>query len=126
MESSTQPWLSEVREKLRAELTAEVARLSAEIRAAESDLQGLLRDGGDGAGDDQVDAGSKNLERDSEISVANNSRELLDQSRRALARLDDGSYGICESCGENIDQLRLEAFPRATLCMSCKQRQERR
>jgi RNA polymerase-binding transcription factor DksA len=43
-----------------------------------------------------------------------------------LARLDDGSYGQCESCGNPIGKERLQAFPRATLCMACKQRQERR
>ncbi len=126
MENSPQPWLAQVHEELRALLTTEVSRLSAEVESAESELQGLLRDSGAGAGDDQADAGSKNLERDQEISLTNNSRELLDQSRRALARLDDGSYGVCESCGESIGQLRVLAFPRATLCMSCKQQQERR
>ena len=43
-----------------------------------------------------------------------------------LARIDDGTYGICESCGEPIGKMRLMAFPRATLCMTCKQREERR
>ena len=41
-------------------------------------------------------------------------------------RIEDGTYGICESCGEPIGKMRLMAFPRATLCMTCKQREERR
>ena len=54
------------------------------------------------------------------------SREMLLQSERALARIADGTYGVCESCGNPIGKLRLQVFPRATLCVTCKQRQERR
>ena len=51
---------------------------------------------------------------------------VLVQSERALARIADGTYGVCESCGNPIGKLRLQVFPRATLCVTCKQRQERR
>jgi DnaK suppressor protein len=60
------------------------------------------------------------------MSLANNARELLVQNERALARLIDGTYGVCERCGNPIGKLRLQAFPRATLCLSCKQLEERR
>ncbi|HSN07288.1 MAG TPA: TraR/DksA C4-type zinc finger protein [Candidatus Angelobacter sp.] len=60
------------------------------------------------------------------MSLANNARELLLQNERALARLEDGTYGICERCGRPIGKLRLQAFPRVTLCVSCKQLEERR
>jgi DnaK suppressor protein len=60
------------------------------------------------------------------MSLAANSRDLLSQVERALQRLDNGSYGICENCGNPIGKARLQAFPRATLCVSCKQREERR
>ena len=53
----------------------------------------------------------------------NDARQQID---RALARIRDGSYGICESCGNPIGKMRAMAFPRATLCMTCKQREERR
>jgi len=58
--------------------------------------------------------------------LANNSRDLLQQVERALARLDAGTYGACEHCGNAIPKARLQAFPRVTLCVSCKQREERR
>ena len=45
---------------------------------------------------------------------------------RELGRLDAGTYGRCENCGTPIPKARLQAFPRATLCVSCKQREERR
>lgn len=112
--------------EVRAELEADETRLLDEVAIAEREIKTLLRDGGEGAGNDQADVGSKTLERDAEMSLANNSREMLLQVRHALARLDDGTYGRCESCGEPIGKLRLMAFPRATLCLSCKQQQERR
>jgi len=60
------------------------------------------------------------------MSLAANQRELLLQTEKALDRLERGTYGHCESCGEPIGKGRLMAFPRATLCMTCKQREERR
>ena len=70
--------------------------------------------------------GSSNFERDQEMSLASNSREMLDQSRHALRMLEQGKYGLCETCGEPIGKARLQAFPRATMCVACKQRSERR
>jgi DnaK suppressor protein len=96
------------------------------IEAQEAELSGLLRDSGDGAGQDQADMGATSFERDYELTVLNNERDKLAQIERALARIDDGSYGVCESCGNPIGKMRLMAFPRATLCMTCKQREERR
>jgi RNA polymerase-binding protein DksA len=86
----------------------------------------LQQASGDGAGDDQADAGSKTFEREQELSIANNRRDLLVQMERAMERLDKGTYGRCESCHEPIMKARLQAFPSATLCVTCKQREERR
>ena len=120
------PWAPEEVAEVETDLRAEVDRLRADVASADSSLADLLRDAGDGAGDDQADAGSKNFEREHEMSIANNARDMLVQSERALARIAAGTYGICESCGEPIGKARLQVFPRATLCMSCKQKQERR
>ncbi|MDN4163173.1 TraR/DksA family transcriptional regulator [Nocardioides abyssi] len=96
------------------------------IEGLDDELTGLMRDSGDGAGQDQADIGSTSFERDHELTVLNNEREKVAQIDRALGRIDDGTYGVCESCGEPIGKMRLMAFPRATLCMPCKQREERR
>ena len=120
------PWTAKELATVRAELEADLARLQKEISVAEFDLAGLMSDIGDGAGDDPADAGTATFEREQEISLANNAREVFEQSARALARLVDGSYGICESCGSPIGKNRLLAFPRATLCLTCKSKQERR
>jgi len=120
------PWTAAETKAVRAELEGDLTRLREELQQSARELQDLLRDGVDGAGNDQADVGSKGLERDAEMSLAANQRELLLQTEKALERLGDGTYGQCESCGEPIGKMRLMAFPRATLCMTCKQREERR
>jgi RNA polymerase-binding transcription factor DksA len=120
------PWTAKELATVRAALEADIVRLQREISAAELALAGLMLDAGNGAGDDQADAGTATFEREQEISLANNAREVFEQSERALAKLVDGSYGICESCASPIGKNRLLAFPRATLCMTCKSKQERR
>ncbi|MGL5850760.1 MAG: TraR/DksA family transcriptional regulator [Phycicoccus sp.] len=120
------PWTAVERRELRREIEGDIAQLRAELTHAQSDLAVLMRDSGDGAGDDQADAGAKTYEREQEISLANNAREMLEQNEHALERLDDGTYGACESCGDPIGKLRLQAAPRATLCLACKTKQERR
>jgi RNA polymerase-binding protein DksA len=119
-------WSPEELAGFRAALDAEVARLREELDMGEADLADLIADSGDGAGDDQADAGSKTFEREHEMSVNANTREMLDQALRALRRLEAGTYGMCESCGQPIAAGRLKAYPRATLCIPCKQAEERR
>ncbi|MFF7979151.1 TraR/DksA family transcriptional regulator [Streptomyces sp. NPDC007901] len=120
------PWTSEEVEEARTELMAEAMRLRAELQASDSALVGLMRDSGDGAGDDQADTGTKNITREHELALAANAREMLEQTERALEKLDAGTYGLCENCGNPIGKARMQAFPRATLCVECKQKQERR
>jgi RNA polymerase-binding transcription factor DksA len=60
------------------------------------------------------------------MSLVINARDMVLQTERALARIDDKSYGMCEECGSPIGKARLQVFPRATLCMICKQKEERR
>ncbi|MEU0597610.1 TraR/DksA family transcriptional regulator [Streptomyces sp. NPDC006393] len=120
------PWTPEEVAEARAELESEMERLSTEISSSEASLAGLMRDSGDGAGDDQADTGAKNITREHEMALAANAREMLVQTERALDRLDAGTYGLCENCGNPIGKARMQAFPRATLCVECKQKQERR
>ena len=120
------PWSPAEVAALTEHLRAEVARLTADLQAADADLTELLRNSGDGSGDDQADSGSSAQEREQELTLVNNTRSLLEQSERALERIAAGSYGVCESCGNAIGKARLLAFPRALLCVECKQREERR
>ena len=104
----------------------ELGWLRAEISKAESEIAERMGDAVADAGDDQADAGAKTFQREHELALTHNARELLAQNERALARIVSGTYGVCESCGEPIGKARLQAFPRATLCVACKQREERR
>ncbi|MFI6295233.1 TraR/DksA family transcriptional regulator [Nonomuraea sp. NPDC050790] len=112
--------LAEVRESLQREID----ELNADIRRHESEI--ASGDVTQGAGDDQADAGAKTYEREREIALTLNARDLVAQNERAIARIDAGTYGVCESCQKPIGKERLQAFPRATLCVTCKQREERR
>ncbi|WP_405391379.1 TraR/DksA C4-type zinc finger protein [Streptomyces sp. NBC_01102] len=120
------PWTPEEVTEARTVLTSEVMRLRSELEASGAALAGLMRDSGDGAGDDDADTGTKNITREHELSLAANAQEMLEQTERALARLDAGTYGLCEVCGNPIGKARMQAFPRATLCVEDKQKQERR
>ncbi|MFD8124421.1 TraR/DksA family transcriptional regulator [Streptomyces albidoflavus] len=120
------PWTEAEAEEARAGLRADAERIRTEIDASGQALAGLRRDSGGGAGDDEADTGTKNITREHELSLAANAREMLRQTEQALVRLDEGTYGTCENCGNAIGKARLQAFPRATLCVDCKQKQERR
>jgi len=120
------PWTEAELKKLRQQLEAEIAGLVADIREAESAIAERLGDAVGDAGDDQADAGAKTFQREHELALTQNARELLELSERALARIDEGTFGVCASCGQPIGKARLQAFPRATLCVTCKQREERR
>jgi DnaK suppressor protein len=120
------PWTQDELAEVRDTLTAEVTELRAEIAKSEAEIADRRRDSAKDAGDDQADIGAKTFEREHELALMHNARELLRQNEQALARIAEGTYGTCESCGEAIGKARLQAFPRATLCVTCKQREERR
>ena len=119
-------WSADELAEVRAELEGQATALRGEIDRAEAASEKLKRDQSSEGSGDEADAGSKTFEREHEMSLSNNSRDLLVQVERALGRLDAGTYGRCEECGNAIPKARLQAFPRATLCVTCKQREERR
>ncbi|HEX5730051.1 TraR/DksA family transcriptional regulator [Microbacterium sp.] len=121
-----EPWTTAELDEVKAALEEDVVRFESQIEVSTAELNGLLRDGNEGAGRDPADVGSANFERDAEMSLANNAREMLDQSKLALRHIALGTYGSCDNCGKPVGKGRLQAFPRATLCVSCKQREERR
>ena len=102
------PWSEDEISEVREVLLEEIEQHRVELKLAEDELDDLLRASGDGSGDDQADAGAKTAERE-----------------HALEQLEAGTYGICENCGNPIGKLRLQARPRATLCMTCQEKQDR-
>ena len=100
----------------RASLLSQVQGLD-----AEADVKNW-RDGG--FDDDPADSGSASFERETAQSLSLHARRLLEQIDDALRRMDAGTYGRCERCGEWIEPERLEAIPYAHLCLECKRRDE--
>lgn len=114
-------------DELRGVLEARLHELTTEYDEAVIVLTDLQRSRvSDGAGDDQADTGTKTFEREQELSLVHGLQERVQQVEHALARLEQGKYGSCERCGNPIPTARLEAFPSVTLCVSCKQIEERR
>ena len=120
------PWTAAELKSIRTEIAADLARLKKELAEVEAEMDELIADSGEGAGDDQADSGTKTFEREHEMSLVINARDMVLQTERALERIDSKSYGNCEECGNPIGKARLQVFPRATLCMICKQKEERR
>ena len=119
-------WTATEMKAMRSELSKDLIRLRAELAEVESGMEDLINAAGMGAGDDQADAGTKTFEREHEMSLVYNARDMVIQTERALERIDSKTYGRCEECENSIGKARLQVFPRATLCMSCKQKEERR
>ena len=65
------------------------------------------------------------LDREIDYTLEGNAHGILEAIDAALVRIDDGRFGICQSCGRPIGQERLEARPYATLCIECKRKEER-
>jgi RNA polymerase-binding transcription factor DksA len=124
--SDEAPWSAAELKAIRAEIATDLDRLRIELANVEAEMNELIADSGEGAGDDQADSGTKTFEREHEMSLVINARDMVLQTERALARIDAKSYGMCEECGSPIGKARLQVFPRATLCMICKQKEERR
>jgi RNA polymerase-binding transcription factor DksA len=124
--SDEAPWTAAELKAIRAEIATDLERLRTELANVEAEMNELIAESGEGAGDDQADSGTKTFEREHEMSLVINARDMVLQTERALARIDAKTYGLCEECGSPIGKARLQVFPRATLCMICKQKEERR
>jgi RNA polymerase-binding transcription factor len=75
--------------------------------------------------DDIVDRANNSYNREFLFSLSNNERQMLMLVDEALARMDDGAYGNCTNCGQQISRLRLEAVPWARFCIDCQELKEK-
>ena len=73
---------------------------------------------------DPSDLATAESDRSFTLRIRDRERKLITKIKEALKRMDDGEYGICEECGDDITIARLKARPVTTLCVSCKARQE--
>ncbi|HEY1693520.1 MAG TPA: TraR/DksA C4-type zinc finger protein [Polyangiaceae bacterium] len=74
---------------------------------------------------DEMDLASSEYLQSFTFRLRGREKSFLDKIEKALKKIDDGSFGVCEECGEEISVKRLEARPETTLCIRCKEDQER-
>lgn len=104
----------------KARLLEEQGELEAQLKEIEestfsnsqSDISGEV-----GLGEEYADAGTATFERERDLSIENNVRDLLKKIQRALDRIGAGTFGICERCGKSIEKARIKALPYAGLCI---------
>jgi DnaK suppressor protein len=112
----TKKELDDLRERLVAERTELETQLTtieeSQFATSQSDLSGEVS-----FDEENADAGTFTFERERDLSIENNVRDLLSKINRALTRMDEGIYGICARCGKPIEKARLKALPYADLCI---------
>ena len=114
-------------EALREILVNERERALQEIAELDADLSKSLEDSSGGSPYDQhmAETAAATLNREIDLTLQDNARAALAQIDRALHKLEDGTYGLCDKCGKSIGEERLSIAPFATLCVECKRLEER-
>lgn len=107
-------------ERVRKELQEEQAKLQAQLERLESVEYESI-----GYGNHIADDGTEAFEQAVGVALQRKVESTLEEVRRALAKLDDGTFGLCEACGARVDRARLEALPYAKYCLNCQSRTER-
>ena len=121
----SKPELASIR-KLLEEERKELARQLAEFE--ESTFGGTQSEmSGEMSFDEEfADAGTDTFEREKDLSLSNNIKDLMEKIDGALDRIEQGSYGLCERCDKPIERARLKALPYAPLCIEHAQAEGRR
>jgi DnaK suppressor protein len=112
-------------ERFKKRLEDERERLEEKIADYERDLEEarLTESSSDRSPDPgNAEASSMKLEYAKELSIEQNTLDLLSKANRSLERIEAGTYGICESCGRSIPVERLDVLPYSTLCVECASR----
>jgi DnaK suppressor protein len=112
--------LKPIEDKLREE-QASLAQQVAEIEARFSGEEQL-----DATRGDEGEPETVTTDRERDLQLLENAKDLLDQVERAIRKIEAGTYGVCANCGKNIEAARLKALPHASLCIACKRAEERR
>ena len=111
----------------RRRLEAELAELQSQRADLEESTEASLAEATGEVGFDEgfADTGGFTFERERDLSLVGNTRDLIDKVEHALARIDGGHFGRCEACGGPIEAERLDALPYATLCLADARRRAR-
>ena len=116
------------REALRQRLLQERRRLELEISELDADLSESLEESSEESPYDQhmAETAGVTLDREIDLSLEENTLVSIAQIDRALAKLENGKYGVCDRCGKPIGAERLDVAPFVTLCIECKRIEERK
>ena len=121
----TKKELEDLRQRLleeRAELESQLTTIEeTSFATSQSDMSGEVS-----FDEENADAGTFTFERERDLSIENNVRDLMGKIDRALARMDEGQYGVCSRCGKPIEKARMKALPYVDLCIKDAQAQARR
>jgi RNA polymerase-binding protein DksA len=90
------------------------------LHASQSDFSGEMP-----FEEEYAASGTTTFERERDLSLSENVKDILKRVSEALERIDNGTYGICELCGQAIPEERLRALPYANLCITCRQKEEK-
>jgi len=116
------------REKYRKILLEEKEKILGQINSLSEDT--LASSQRDSSGDlsgysmHMADVGTDNFQRELALGLVSNEQQVLYRIEEALKRIEEGTYGKCETCGKIIKEDRLKALPFATMCISCKEKEE--
>jgi RNA polymerase-binding protein DksA len=116
-------------DRFRTALLDERGRLESAIEYRHRETPGSLEDETEemlGNSDNHLgDAAAGTLDREIDYTLEGHSEQVLVQIDAALARIQDGTYGVCTNCGKQIPEERLEARPWASLCIDCQRDADR-
>jgi len=115
--ASRKKFLAKVRDRLQDTKAKLLDEIESELRAE--------REGNKDEGMDTYDLASEERDREINFILSDRERNKIKQVDDALERIEDASYGVCESCGLEIAEERLDAMPFTRLCRDCQQEQER-
>lgn len=122
-------WSAKELASLRAGLIEEQARLQQQVAAIQEATFGMDQSAYSGDissyGDEMAEAGTSTFERERDLSLENNLRDILAKIAGAVARIDDGSFGVCLRCGKAIEKQRVKAIPYVELCIKDAQAESR-
>jgi len=103
-------------EKKRTEIADTIKRLEGESSGRDRLSREVVQQDFEGGGDAALQA----MARNQSAAMIGNLRDMLISIDEALQKIEDGTYGVCEVCGKNIPQKRLDALPEATMCTKCR------
>ena len=120
LDPTTDPaWTPDELAAVRELLESSVTRIKAELVVLGADTTGDVSASTIEILHDELDVASQRSELLQDAVQAENAAAILEQTQHVIDRLDAGLYGVCASCSGQVGRPRLEAFPRATLCISC-------